>query len=97
MLEGADLLAKCREGSHLSKSDLVRACGYVAERPDGQGERIKFTEFYEALLAAKGLVLKTEKRMGRKLTHQTKIQKRWQAAYRQRICQRTGPGTWRKV
>ena len=75
MLTGIDLLAMCRESSHLSKSDLVRACGYVAERPDGQGERIKFTEFYEALLAAKGLVLKTEKRMGRKLTHQTKIQK----------------------
>lgn len=75
MLKGAELLAHCRDSAHLSKSELVRECGYVSERPDGQGDRLHFTEFYEALLAAKGLNLKTEKRMGRKLTHQTKIQK----------------------
>ena len=39
----------------ISKSDLVRACGY-ANKKDG-GERLNFTAFYEALLEAKGVSL----------------------------------------
>jgi hypothetical protein len=53
-LIGGKLLAKIRELGDIGKSDLVRACGYFSRRPDGS-ERLDFTEFYEALLKAKGI------------------------------------------
>ena len=56
MLTGSDLLAKVKELGEISKSDLVRGCGYVSTKKDG-GERLNFTAFYEALLEAKGLSL----------------------------------------
>ena len=56
MLAGADLLNKVKELGDVSKSDLVRACGYVSTKKDG-GERLNFTAFYEALLDAKGVKL----------------------------------------
>ena len=56
MLTGSDLLAKVKELGDVSKSDLVRACGYVSTKKDG-GERLNFTAFYEALLEAKGVNL----------------------------------------
>jgi hypothetical protein len=56
MLTGAELLAKVREMGDASKSDLVRACGYVSSKKDGT-ERLNFTAFYEALLQAKGVSL----------------------------------------
>ena len=54
MLTGVDLLAKVKELGDVSKSDLVRACGYVSHKKDGS-ERLNFTAFYEALLNAKGV------------------------------------------
>jgi hypothetical protein len=76
MLTGADLLAKVKELSDASKSDLVRACGYVSFKKDGS-ERLNFTAFYEALLNAKGVDLgaptKTAKG-GRKLSFSTRVQ-----------------------
>jgi len=56
MLTGSELLAKVKEMGDVSKSDLVRACGYVSSKKDG-AERLNFTAFYEALLDAKGLSL----------------------------------------
>ncbi len=56
MLTGSDLLAKVKELGDASKSDLVRACGYVSTKKKG-GERLNFTAFYEALLEAKGVNL----------------------------------------
>jgi len=56
MLLGSDLLAKVKELGDVSKSDLVRSCGYVSSKKDGT-ERLNFTAFYEALLEAKGLSL----------------------------------------
>jgi hypothetical protein len=56
MLTGSDLLTKVKELGDVSKSDLVRACGYVSDKKDG-GERLNFTAFYEALLEAKGVNL----------------------------------------
>ena len=52
MLSGSDLLAKVKELGDVSKSDLVRACGYVSTKKNGS-ERLNFTAFYEALLEAK--------------------------------------------
>ena len=53
-LVGGELLAKIKELGDVGKSDLVRACGYFSQRPDGS-ERLNFTDFYEALLEAKGI------------------------------------------
>jgi hypothetical protein len=56
MLNGPDLLAKVKELGDVSKSELVRSCGYVSSKKDG-GERLNYTAFYAALLAAKGVNL----------------------------------------
>ena len=56
MLTGSDLLVKVKELGDVSKSELVRACGYVSIKKNGS-ERLNFTAFYEALLEAKGFNL----------------------------------------
>ncbi len=56
MLTGSDLLSKVKELGNVSKSDVVKACGYVSTKKGG-GDRLNFTAFYEALLEAKGVNL----------------------------------------
>ena len=77
MLTGSDLLAKVKEMGDASKSDLVRAAGYVSTKKDGS-ERLNFTAFYEALLEAKGFSLGDgggqAKRPGRGLSYVAKVQ-----------------------
>jgi hypothetical protein len=78
MLTGSELLAKVKELGDASKSELVRACGYVSVKKDG-GERLNFTAFYEALLEAKGMSLgegggKGRAKAGRSLSYATKVQ-----------------------
>lgn len=68
MLTGVELLAKVKELGDCNKSDLVRACGYV------KGDKLCFTQFYEALLEAKGVKLAATKKAGRKLSYKTKVQ-----------------------
>jgi hypothetical protein len=55
-LTGSELRTKVKEQGDASKSDLVRAAGYVSTKKDGS-ERLNFTAFYEALLEAKGVSL----------------------------------------
>jgi AbrB-like transcriptional regulator len=82
MLKGPDLLRMIKVMPSASREDLVRGAGYVSRRKDG-GERLNFTAFYEALLAAKGLGLgdrrsrdgeREPRRRGRKLSYHTKVQ-----------------------
>ena len=78
MLTGSDLLAKVKELGDASKSDLVRSCGYVSTKKDGD-ERLNFTAFYEALLEAKGVSLgagggKGAGTPGRKLSYVATVQ-----------------------
>ena len=77
MLTGSDLLAKVKDVGDVSKSDLVKACGYVSTKKDG-GERLNFTAFYEALLEAKGVNLSSGGpavgKGGRKLSFVAKVQ-----------------------
>ncbi len=77
MLTGSELLAKVKEMSDASKSDLVRSCGYVSSKKDG-GDRLNFTAFYEALLEAKGLSLGNDGvgrgKGGRKLSYTATVQ-----------------------
>ena len=77
MLTGTDLLSKVKDLGDVSKSELVRACGYVSEKKDG-GDRLNFTAFYEALLEAKGINFATGGaaigKGGRKLSYVAKVQ-----------------------
>ena len=78
MLTGSDLLAKVKELGDASKSELVRQCGYVSSKKDGN-ERLNFTAFYEALLEAKGMTLgevggKGKGKGGRSLSYVAKVQ-----------------------
>ena len=77
MLTGSDLLAKVKELGDVSKTELVRECGYVSEKKDG-GDRLNFTAFYEALLEAKGVNLSSGGaaigKGGRKLSYVAKVQ-----------------------
>ena len=77
MLIGSELLAKVKDLGDVSKSDVVRACGYVSVKQDG-GERLNFTAFYEALLDAKGINLgggtARVGKGGRKLSYVAKVQ-----------------------
>ena len=78
MLTGSDLLNKVKDLSDISKSDLVRSCGYVSTKKDG-GERLNFNAFYEALLEAKGVSLGVGgvggvSKVGRKLNYVATVQ-----------------------
>jgi hypothetical protein len=78
MLTGTELLAKVKELGGVSKSHLVRSCGYLSTKKDG-GERLNFTAFYEALLEAKGMTLGGNgrgdgHRPGRRLSHVATVQ-----------------------
>lgn len=68
MLTGSELLAKVKELKDASKTELVRECGYL------KGGKLCFTQFYEALLEAKGFELKPAAKRGRSLTYKTKVQ-----------------------
>ena len=70
MIRGAALLAQLKQLGPLSKSELVRACGYVSRRADGS-EHLHFTDFYEALLEAKGIHFPTGER--RRLAYSTHV------------------------
>jgi hypothetical protein len=77
MLTGSELLAKVKELGDVSKSELVRECGYLSTKKDGS-ERLNFTAFYEALLEAKGVNFSLGGagigKAGRKLSYITKVQ-----------------------
>ena len=67
-LTGAELIAKVKAMPGASKSELVRACGYVSTKKDG-GERLNFTAYYEALAVAHGAPLPEAEPSGRKLPY----------------------------
>ena len=78
MLTGSELLAKVKDLGDCAKTDLARGCGYVVTKKDG-GEQVKFTQFYEALLEAKGLTFSTSGsagigKVGRKLSYKAVVQ-----------------------
>ena len=76
-LKGAELLAMVKEMPRASKSDLVRACGYVSTKKDGT-ERLNFTGFYEGILEAKDVALGVAaggaSKSGRKLSYTATVQ-----------------------
>jgi len=67
MLAGQELLAKLKECGDMNKSDIVRECGYI------KNDKLCYTQFYEALLEAKGLQMNKPAKRGRSLTYKTKV------------------------
>lgn len=73
-LTGKELLEQVKELGNLSKTDLVRSCGYSTLAKNGK-ERTNFTAFYEELLKAKGLTFGEERpSKGRQASYRAKIQ-----------------------
>jgi hypothetical protein len=60
VLTGKALLQKVKELGHLSKRQTAKECGYYSTTKDGQ-QRVNLSEFYDALLTAKGIQLEPEK------------------------------------
>ena len=58
-LIGTELLSKIKELGDISKADMAKKCGYVSKHQDGS-EKILLTDFYEALLSAKGVDIESE-------------------------------------
>ena len=60
-LTGKALLQKIKS-SNLPKRELAKECGYYSATKEG-GSRVNLADFYDAVLAAKGVALepKTEK------------------------------------
>lgn len=73
-LTGQALLNRVKELSNLSKTEMVKACGYGTTAKNGK-ERTNFTAFYEALLEAKGLTFGEERpTKGRQASYRVKVQ-----------------------
>lgn len=54
-LTGKPLLQKVRELSHLPRRETAKRCGYYKKK--GEETRVNLTDFYDALLAARGVPL----------------------------------------
>ena len=53
MLTGTSLINKVIELADMHKSDIVNACGYATVTKAGK-QKLNYTDFYMALLSAKG-------------------------------------------
>ncbi|NEQ31035.1 MAG: AbrB family transcriptional regulator [Leptolyngbya sp. SIO4C5] len=79
-LTGKGLLQKVKDLSHLSKKETARECGYYSVTKDGQ-VRVNLTDFYDALLAARGITLNPESAKdgrGREPTYRVSVHKNGQ-------------------
>ena len=59
LLTGKQLLSKVKELSHLPRRERAKQCGYYSTTKSGQ-TRVNLTDFYDALLAARGIPLSPE-------------------------------------
>lgn len=79
-LKGKALLQKINELAHLSKRESAQACGYYTKAKDGQ-IRVNLSDFYDALLEAKGISLNPEGAKdgrGREPTYRVSVHKNGQ-------------------
>lgn len=95
-LTGKGLLAKVKENDGLTKRELAKECGYYTVGKDGQ-TRVNLSEFYDALLSAKGIQLEPEKSgdgRGREASYALTVHKNGQivigAAYTQEMGLKSG-------
>lgn len=79
-LTGKALLQKVKELSHLPRRETAKRCGYYSESKTGQ-TRVNLTDFYDAVLAAKGVPLDPEgvkDGRGREPTYRVSVHKNGQ-------------------
>jgi AbrB-like transcriptional regulator len=95
-LTGKELLAKVKENDGLTKRELAKECGYYTVGNKGQ-TRVNLAEFYDALLAAKGIQLEPQKSQdgrGREASYTLTVHKNGQivigAAYTQEMGLQSG-------
>lgn len=79
-LTGKTLLQKVKELSHLPRRETAKRCGYYTTTKDNQ-TRVNLTDFYDAVLAAKGVPLDPEGAKdgrGREPTYRVSVHKNGQ-------------------
>lgn len=79
-LTGKALLQKVKELNHLPRRETAKRCGYYTVTKNDQ-TRVNLTEFYDALLAAKGVPLDpegTKDGRGREPTYRVSVHKNGQ-------------------
>lgn len=79
-LTGKALLQKVKELSHLPRRETAKRCGYFTVTKDNQ-TRVNLTDFYDAVLAAKGVPLDpegTKDGRGREPTYRVSVHKNGQ-------------------
>jgi AbrB family looped-hinge helix DNA binding protein len=79
-LTGKALLQKVKELSHLPRRETAKKCGYYTITKDNQ-TRVNLTDFYDAVLAAKGVPLDPEGAKdgrGREPTYRVSVHKNGQ-------------------
>ena len=79
-LTGKTLLQKVKELSHLPRRETAKRCGYYTITKDKQ-TRVNLTDFYDAVLAAKGVPLDPEGAKdgrGREPTYKVSVHKNGQ-------------------
>jgi hypothetical protein len=90
-LTGKALLQKVKELANLPRRETARRCGYYSVAKDGQ-TRVNLTDFYDAVLGAKGVPLDpegTKDGRGREATFRVSVHKNGQivigAAYTEKM------------
>ncbi|MFB2920761.1 AbrB family transcriptional regulator [Aerosakkonema funiforme] len=79
-LTGKALLQKVKELSHLPRRETAKRCGYYSVSKNNQA-RVNLTDFYDALLAARGIPLDPEGSKdgrGREATYRVSVHKNGQ-------------------
>lgn len=79
-LTGKALLAKVKDSSHLPRRETAKQCGYYTITKNDQ-TRVNLTDFYDAVLAAKGIPLDPEgvkDGRGREPTYRVSVHKNGQ-------------------
>ncbi|MGK7873425.1 MAG: AbrB family transcriptional regulator [Xenococcaceae cyanobacterium] len=79
-LTGRALLQKVKELAHLPRRETAKRCGYYTITKDNQ-TRVNLTDFYDAVLAAKGVPLEpggTKDGRGREPTYRVSVHKNGQ-------------------
>lgn len=79
-LTGKALLQKVKELSHLPRRETAKRCGYYTIAKNSQ-TRVNLTDFYDALLAARGIPLSpegTKDGRGREATYRVSVHKNGQ-------------------
>lgn len=79
-LTGKALLQKVKELSHLPRRETAKRCGYYSVSKNNQ-TRVNLTDFYDAVLEARGIPLSPERQKdgrGREATYRVTVHKNGQ-------------------